>query len=379
MILALSEFLVQYLSSLNVLRYVSTRTMAAFFTSLTIAFLFFPAFIRFMEKRKVKQPERECVSERRCETPCPACKLIDKGSVPTMGGVLIMGAVLFSCLLWCRLTNPLVLITLIAGTVFAAVGFVDDWMKVRGNNTRGLSGKIRLAIEFAAVLGLFGWFLFNRGAGTGYDLKLYIPFMSAEKYWFDLSIFVYLALGSVLVVGTANATNLTDGMDGLAAGPILSAAGVLLIMSYLTGAQLGSFDVSKYLLIPKVVGATELSVVCASVVGATIAFLFYNSHPAQIFMGDTGALGLGAVLGSVALFTKNELISIVIFGIFFVEALSVILQTSSFKLTGRRIFPIAPIHHSFRRMGVPEEKIVVRFWIVSLLLAMLALGSIKVR
>ena len=356
-------------SFLRLVEYLSSRAIGAALTAIVLTLIFTPVFIRHLHRHG-------WVDQRRSTG---LASSFDKAGTPAMGGAIFAGCVLVSCLLWCNLRNPLVLITLISGAVFSMVGFIDDWMKVRDHDTKGLSGKLRLAVEFAVVLSLVGWFFVEKGAGTGYDLRLYIPFMSAEKYWIEMSIWAYMILASLLVVGTANATNLTDGMDGLAAGPILSAAGVLLVMAYLTGAQLGKFDVSRYLLIPKVVGATELSVVCASVVGATIGFLFYNSHPAQIFMGDTGALGLGAILGSVALLTKNELISILIFGIFFLEAMSVILQTTSFRLTGKRIFPIAPIHHSFKRMGWPEEKIVVRFWIVSLLLALIALGSIKVR
>lgn len=369
MIFYLAEYLRHYFSSLNLVRYVSFRAMAAFITSLLICILLYPAFIRLLQKNKVGQVIREDGPKSH----------FSKAGTPTMGGVLIMISILVSGLLWCRLTNPLVIITMAVGFAFSLVGFIDDISKLLKRHSAGLSGKVRLAVEFIVVLGTMGWFLTYMTADTGYDLKLYIPFLSAEKYWIELPMVLYLALAGMLVVGTANATNLTDGLDGLAAGPILTAAAALLIMAYLTGAKLGTFDVSRYLLIPKVVGATELSILCAAIMGATIGFLYYNTFPAEIFMGDTGALGLGSMLGTVALLTKNELISIVIFGVFVFEALSVILQTTSFKLTGKRIFPMSPVHHSFEKMGWPEPKIVVRFWIVSLLLALVALGSIKVR
>ena len=195
----------------------------------------------------------------------------------------------------------------------------------------------------------------------------------------DLPFLVYLGLAAFVVVGTSNATNLTDGLDGLAAGPIAIASAVLLILAYVSGAKLGSLDLSRYLLIPSVVGGQELSIIASAMMGATIGFLFYNSYPAEIFMGDTGSLGLGALLGSMAVLTKNEMLSIIIFGVFVFDALSVIAQTTSFKLTGKRILPMAPVHHSFEKMGWKEPKIVVRFWIASLLLAMVALASIKVR
>lgn len=369
MIYYLAEILRQEFGSLNLLRYVSFRAMAAFVTSLAIAIVFYPRFIEFMRRRSFGQVIRD---------DGPASHK-SKAGTPTMGGLLIMVAVIVSSLLWCNLTNPLVIITLIVGTTFAAVGFIDDLLKIVRKNSKGLSGKIRLLIEFAVVLSIMAWFLLNLGHNTGYDLKLYIPFVSVAKYWVVLPIWAYLMIAGILVVGVANATNLTDGLDGLAAGSVVASASVLLIMAYLTGATLGSFDVSKYLLIPKVVGATELSIICAATVGATIGFLWYNAFPAQIFMGDTGALGLGSIVATVALLTKNELISLVIFGLFIVEALSVIIQRYWFKLTGKRIFPMSPIHHAFEKIGWAEPKIVVRFWIVSLLLALVALASIKVR
>jgi phospho-N-acetylmuramoyl-pentapeptide-transferase len=369
MLFYLAESLRDQVSSLNVVRYVSFRIMAAFISSLVICLVLYPWFIRALQVKSVGQVIREDGPKSH----------FSKAGTPTMGGVLIMVSILSSSLMWCQLTNPLVLITLSVGLVFAAVGFVDDMRKLTKKSSKGLSGKVRLAIEFAVILGVFAWFLYDRGPRAAYDLRLYIPFMSAERYWFDLPFVAYLLLGAVVIVGTANSTNLTDGLDGLAAGPILTASATLLILCYVTGARLGSFDISRYLLIPKILGAEELAIICSAMMGATVGFLWFNTYPAEIFMGDTGSLGLGAQLGTMAVLTKNELLSVIIFGVFLFEAVSVILQTTYFKLTQRRIFPMSPVHHSFEMMGWPEPKIVVRFWIFSMLLAMVALASIKVR
>ncbi len=364
-----AEHLRDEFSSLNLVRYVSFRIMAAFVTSLLICLVLYPWFIRALQRRSVGQAIREDGPKSH----------FSKAGTPTMGGALIMVSILMSGLMWTPLANPLVLMTLLMGLAFSAVGFVDDLRKLRSRSSRGLSGKVRLLIEFAVVFAAFSAFLHFFGKATKYDLRLFIPFLSAERYWIDLPFLAYVLLGGLVVVGTANGLNLTDGLDGLAAGPTLTASGTLLVLTYITGAKLGSFDIPRYLLIPKVVGAEELAVLCSAVMGATIGFLYYNAYPAEIFMGDTGSLGLGATLGTMALLTKNELLSIIIFGIFVFEATSVIIQTAYFKITGRRVFPMSPIHHSFELMGWPEPKIVVRFWIVSLILAMVALASVKVR
>lgn len=369
MIPYLAELFRSEFSALNLLRYVSFRTMAAFVTSLLICLVLYPWFIRTLQKRAIGQPIRDDGPKSHKQ----------KENTPTMGGLLIMLAIFVSTLMWALLSNPLVLITLAFGLVFSLIGAADDIRKLRSRSSKGLSVKFRLLFEFLVVMVIFGLFLAYLGPRLGYNLRLYIPFVSVERFWLEIPFALYVFLGALVIVGTSNATNLTDGLDGLAAGPILTASGTLLILAYITGAKLGSFDISKYLLIPKVKGAEELAVVCSAMMGATIGFLYYNAYPAEIFMGDTGSLGLGAMLGSVALLTKNELLSIVIFGIFVFEAVSVILQTTYFKLTRKRIFPMSPIHHTFELLGWPEPKIVVRFWIVSLLLSLIALASIKVR
>ena len=369
MLFYLAEYLRESMGSFNVVRYVSFRVMAAFVTSLLICMILYPWFIRVLQGHRIGQVIRD---------DGPASHQVKAGT-PTMGGALIMVSILVSSALWTQLKNPLVLIALGMGLFFGLVGLADDLRKLSQKSSKGIPGKVRLAIEFAMVLGALAWFLWSVAPSVHYDQRLFVPYVSAERFWFDMNIWVYLALGAIVIVGTSNATNLTDGLDGLAAGPILVAAGAFLILTYVSGAKLGGFDISRYLLIPKVLGAEELSIVCSAMMGATIGFLYFNAYPAEIFMGDTGSLGLGAMLGSMAVLTKNELLSVIIFGIFFFEAVSVILQRFYFKLTHKRIFPMSPIHHSFELMGWPEPKIVVRFWIFSLLLAMVALASIKVR
>lgn len=369
MLFYLAEYLRDSISSLNIVRYVSFRIMAAFISSITISLVLYPWFIRMLRARAVGQVIRECGPKSH----------MGKAGTPTMGGVLIILAIVISSLMWCQLKNPLVLLTLAVGVVFSVIGFLDDSRKLLKKNSKGLSGKLRLVLEFAFFGAAFYYFLSNYSNSTKFDLRLFIPFMNAERYWIDLPMLAYLTLGAFVVVGTANSTNLTDGLDGLVAGPIITAAGVLLILSYISGATLGGFDISRYLLIPKVVGAQELAIIASAIVGATLGFLFYNTYPAEIFMGDTGSLGLGGLLGAMAVLTKNELLSVIIFAVFLFEALSVMIQTTFFKIWGRRVFPMSPVHHSFELMGWAEPKIVVRFWIFSVLTALIALGSIKVR
>lgn len=369
MLLYIAEHLRDDFGWLNLIRYVSFRTMAAFITSLVVFLLLYPSFMRFLKTESVGQVIRDDIAHMH----------FSKEGTPTMGGVLILFSIVLSSVLWTQLLNPLVLLALGFGISFGLIGFFDDFKKLRFRSSKGLSGKVRLISEFAIVF--IGMFIFLKyiGPKINYDLKLYLPFVSVEKFYIELPFVLYLVLTMFVIVGTANACNLTDGMDGLATGPILTGSGTFLILTYITGAKLGSFDISVYLLIPKVIGAQELAVVCSAMMGASIGFLYYNAYPAEIFMGDTGALAQGGLLGSMAVLSKNEILSIIVFGVFFFEAVSVILQTTYFKLTGKRIFRMAPLHHGLELMGWKEPKIVVRFWIISILLSMIALSSIKVR
>ncbi len=353
----------------NVFRYVSFRIMAGFATSLILTLILYPGFIRFLKRKKMGQVVREDGPKQH----------YSKEGTPIMGGVLILASILLNTLLWTDITSPLVQFTALNGLLFGMIGFIDDYKKVMEHDYKGLSGKIRLALEFLIVFGLFYWFYASAGPAIGWDLKLYIPFVSTRHFAIHLPFLIYLLFAGIVVVGTSNATNLTDGMDGLAAGVIITGSGAFVLLAYLAGAKLGGFDISKYLLLPKVDGASELAIIAASVAGATTAFLYFNTYPATVFMGDTGALGLGAILGSLALLTKNELLSVIIFGIFVLEAVSVMAQTIHYKLTHRRLIKMAPVHYTFLLLGWDEPKIVVRAWIISVLLAIFALASIKVR
>ena len=353
----------------NVFRYTSFRIMAGFATALVLTLLLYPGFIRFLKGNKMGQVVREDGPKQH----------YSKEGTPIMGGVLILGSILLNCLLWTDFTSPLVQFTALNGLLFGLIGFVDDYKKVREKSYKGLSGKLRLALEFGIIFVLFYWFYHTAGLALGWDLNLYLPFVSAKRFSIHLGFWAYMFFAGVVVVGTSNATNLTDGMDGLAAGVIISGAMAFTILAYLGGAKLGGFDISSYLLIPKIEGAPELAIIASSVAGATMAFLYFNAYPATVFMGDTGALGLGAILGSMALLTKNEILSVFIFGIFVLEAVSVIAQTTYYKITHRRLIKMAPLHYTFLLLGWDEPKVVVRAWILSLLLALFALVSIKVR
>ena len=365
----LQEHLREMFGPLNVFRYVSFRVLAATATALFITLLLYPWFIRKLRRRQIGQPVREDGPETH----------FAKEGTPTMGGALVILAVVFSTLLWGNLGNPLVWMVLAVTVGFSIVGFIDDFRKVAARNSAGLPGKIRLLVEFGVagiVLAVFfQWFR----SDANFELYLSIPFLRWDVYGFWLPPALYVVFAMILIVGTSNAVNLTDGLDGLAIGPVIVASATFLVLAYLGDVQLGRFDLSRYLLIPKVSGANELAVVCAAILGAGIGFLWYNTHPALVFMGDTGALGLGGALGAMAVFTKNELLSGIVFGVFLVEALSVITQRYSYKLTGKRVFLMAPIHHHFEKKGWPEPRIVVRFWIISIMLALVALATLKLR
>lgn len=284
-----------------------------------------------------------------------------------MGGGLILFSVLIPAVFWMDLESPLVLAALVMTLGFGGIGWVDDWAKVSRKTHRGLPGKLRLFLEFG--LSSFVLFLLIRG---GFSTELYFPFL--KDFTLDLG-WWYVAFGSLVIVGTANAVNLTDGLDGLAIAPIIIVSATLLVFAYLAG----HWQIANYLQIPYIAGAGELAPLAAAVVAAGLGFLWYNSYPAQVFMGDIGSLSLGGFIGMTAVLTKNELVLVLLGGIFVIEAVSVITQVVSFKLTGRRVFRMAPIHHHFELTGIDEPKVIVRFWIVSVLLAVLSLTTLKLR
>lgn len=350
--------LADQVSAFNIFRYITVRTFISFFTAFLLCWMWGPYFIRRMKDYQIGQSIRE-------DGPQTHKK---KAGTPTMGGGLILISTMIPCLLWVEVTNPLVWAVLIVTWGFGMIGYIDDWMKVSKRNTKGLSGKIRLAGEF----GISGLALFILVQYFGLGTSLNIPFL--KNVSFDLG-YWYVAFGSLVIVGTANAVNLTDGLDGLAIVPVMISAATLGLFAYVAG----HFAIASYLNIPHVTGAGELTPVAATVVAASLGFLWFNTYPAQVFMGDVGSLSLGGFLGTMAVITRNEILMLVLGGVFVVEALSVITQVTSFKLTGKRVFKMAPIHHHFELKGMTETKIIVRFWIISILLAILSLSTLKLR
>jgi phospho-N-acetylmuramoyl-pentapeptide-transferase len=347
-------------SPLNVFRYVTFRTAGAFLTALVLGLLLGPPLIRKLEALKAAQIIREDGPQSH----------LRKAGTPTMGGLLILLAVVASTLLWAQLTNPFVWLALFATLGMGAVGFVDDYLKLRRSTSVGLTPRQKLVWQ--VLIGLVVGVVIYLFPTDMFTTRLAIPFV--KKWMPEFGIF-YIGFAMMVVVSTANAVNLTDGLDGLAIVPTLMAAATLTLFAYIAGHA----AIARYLQVIFVKGASELPVFGAALVGASLAFLWWNTHPAQVFMGDTGSLALGGALATVALVTKNELILVVAGGCFVVEALSVIVQVFWYKRTGRRVFRMAPIHHHYELNGLPEPKIIVRFWIVSFVLQVIALTTLKLR
>ena len=342
----------------NVFKYITLRSFIAFMLATIFAIWWGKLFIGFMKKKQFGQIIRE-------DGPQTHFK---KAGTPTMGGVFILGSVVATLLITGNFFSAPFLLTLIVLISYFILGFVDDYLKVLKKNTKGVSAKSKLLWQFTT--GVLVTYLAVHFKIV--DTDVYIPFF--KHTYVNLGYF-YVLFGALVIVGSSNAVNLTDGLDGLAIGPIMTSAASLAILSYVAGHR----EISQYLFIPYTEGVGELAVISAAVIGAGVGFLWYNSYPAQIFMGDAGSLSLGGVLGTMALLTKNEILFVVIGGIFVVEAVSVILQVASFKLRNKRIFKMAPIHHHFELLGWPEPKVIVRFWIVSVFLAILSLATLKMR
>ena len=350
-----------YFSAFNVFRYITFRAAYAMVTALLISFILGPILIRLLQRMQVHQPIRE---------EGPQTHMAKTGT-PTMGGILILSAILIPTLLWCNLMNPYVQIVVITTVWMGLIGFLDDWLRVVKKRSKGLVGRYKLAgqMSFGLVLGLYLYFNpIIADAGT----LTTIPFLKGLFINFG---FVYVLLVMFVLTGTSNAVNLSDGIDGLAIGLCAFCFSAFAGLAYLSGHS----GFSDYLNIMYMPGAGELSIYCMSVVGACLGFLWFNSHPAQVFMGDTGSLSLGGALGVVAVLLKRELLLLIIGGVFVAETLSVIVQVASFKLTGKRVFRMAPLHHHFELSGWPENKVVVRFWIVGLLLGLLSLSTLKLQ
>jgi phospho-N-acetylmuramoyl-pentapeptide-transferase len=350
-----------YFGPLNLFRYITFRTGGAIVTSLFFVFMFGPALIEWLRKKQGKgQPIR---------ADGPESHLAKRGT-PTMGGLMILSGLILSTLLWANLRNSYVWIVLFVTIGFAAIGFYDDYLKVTKQTHHGFSGKARLACEFL-VAGLAVYALSTIGR-PAWATSVFFPFL---KGWgMELGLF-FVIFGSFVIVGAGNAVNLTDGLDGLAIVPVMIAAGSYGLIAYLAG----NFLFADYLSINFVPGTGEILVVVGALLGASLGFLWFNAPPAQIFMGDTGSLALGGLIGTVAVATKHELVLLVIGGLFVLEAVSVFIQVASFKLTGKRVFRMAPIHHHFEKKGWSESQVVVRFWIIAFVLALVGLSTLKLR
>ena len=348
--------------AVNVFRYITFRTGGAIITALLFVFMFGPAIIALLRLKQGKgQPIR---------TDGPQSHLLTKKGTPTMGGLMIFSGLMVATLLWGNLSNPYVWVVLFVTIGFGLIGFYDDYLKVTKQTHNGLSGKSRLAIE-ALIAGTAAVVIMHVGREP-LSSSLAFPFF--KDLLLDLGWF-FVVLGAFVIVGAGNAVNLTDGLDGLAIVPVMVAAASFGMISYLSGNVL----FADYLQIHYVAGVGELAVICGAIIGAGIGFLWFNAPPAQIFMGDTGSLALGGLLGTIAVATKHEIVLAVIGGLFVLEAVSVIVQVASFKLTGKRVFKMAPIHHHFEQKGWTEPQIVIRFWIIAVVLALIGLSTLKLR
>ncbi|MCW8893847.1 MAG: phospho-N-acetylmuramoyl-pentapeptide-transferase [Deltaproteobacteria bacterium] len=345
-------------SVLYVFRYITFRTIYATITALLISFILGPWLIATLQRMQIGQTIRKVGPESH----------FSKEGTPTMGGSLILLAIIGPTLLWADLSNLFIWITLLVTAGYGTIGFIDDYLKVVRKNSDGISARqkmfwqILIATAAAMLLYYSGQF----------DTHLSLPFFKNINP--DLGVF-YIPFAVLVMVGSSNAVNLTDGLDGLAIGPMIIAAATFLLLAYLTG----NAKLAGYLQITGIQGAGELAILCGAMVGAGLGFLWFNSYPAQVFMGDVGSLSLGGALGTVAVITKNEFVLVIVGGIFVIEALSVIVQVISFRYWGRRVFRMAPIHHHFELKGWPEPKIIVRFWIISIVLALIALSTLKLR
>jgi phospho-N-acetylmuramoyl-pentapeptide-transferase len=372
----LYHVLQKYFSPLNVFRYITVRTVYASLTAMFLALVFGPWLIRKLRELQIGQFIRE-------EGPQEHKK---KAGTPTMGGVLIVLSTAVPTLLWADLSNMFVLLGLFALLAFAAIGFVDDYAKVAKRQNLGLTGKKKLTLQIL-VSSVVTVTLLVLATHSAYSTQLIVPFvkrfrpdlvihglMSSPHLW-PLAFIPFLIFVAVVITGSSNAVNLTDGLDGLAIGCTVIAAGALTVLTYVSS----NFRWANYLEIQYIPRVGELTVFCGALVGASLGFLWYNAHPAEVFMGDVGSLALGGALGTIAVIIKQEVLLVFVGGIFVVEAMSVILQVGSFKLRGKRIFRMAPIHHHFELLGWSESKVIVRFWIAALVFALFALTTLKLR
>jgi len=353
--------LVDQYSALNVFRYLTFRTGLSVMSSLIIVFLIGGPFIKFIQAHKITGPIRE---------DGPLDHIIKKAGTPTMGGLLILIGILFGTLLWADLSNAYVWVLLMVATSFGLLGFVDDYLKIKRNNSRGLSSGIKIICQI--VLSLIAILLLINFGDSEHLKNLYFPFF--KNLVLNLGLF-FIPFSIFIIVGSSNAVNLTDGLDGLATVPVMLVALSFTLICYVVGNTV----FSEYLQIPYIPNVGESSIFCGAMVGSCLGFLWYNAPPAKIFMGDTGSLSLGGSLGAVSLISKHEIVLGIIGGLFVLETASVIIQVISFKLTGKRVFMMAPLHHHFEKKGWAESTVVIRFWIISIILALIGLATLKLR
>ena len=385
-----------WLNWLNVLRYIPFRAIAAAFTALLISFALGPWFIRRLQEKQIGQVVRNDGPESH----------LSKRGTPTMGGSLILFALVTATLLWADPGNMFVWATVAITVGFGCVGFVDDYMKLKRKSSGGLSGKLRLLLEFGMGGAVIGLLMLSRehlpADWMAVRNQLALPFMAFSRHHLTLPGWLYVCFAVFTVVAIANAVNFTDGLDGLAIGPVMINAGTYLVFAYITGASIVGavfakylhlptemhsalarpdvvFNFYEYLDLPPLRSTGELAVYCGAMIGAGVGFLWYNTYPAQLFMGDVGSLSLGGGIGMLAVLTKNEFMSLILGGIFVVEMVSVVVQVISFRLFGKRVFRMAPIHHHYEKKGWPEPKVIVRFWVIQVMLALVALSSLKLR
>ena len=360
----LYEFLLNYIETftfLNVFKYITTRTGLAFFTSLLIALLIGGPFIKLFSNRKIFNPIRQ---------DGPSDHIVKKIGTPTMGGIIILLGLVISVLLWADLKNIYILFCLYIVLSFGLLGAFDDYQKIKNSNSSGISSKFKILVQI--FLALFGLVILTYFVEYEEFKNLYFPFfknLMINLGWFFIPFSIFV------IVGSSNAVNLTDGLDGLATVPVILVAGCFAFISYVSG----NIVFSEYQKNNYIEGTGKISILCRTMIGSCLGFLWFNAPPAKIFMGDTGSLSLGGSLGAVGIITKHEIVLAITGGLFVLEALSVMVQVISFKLTGKRIFKMAPIHHHFEKKGWPESTVVIRFWIISIILAMIGLATLKLR
>lgn len=347
------------ISFFNVFRYITFRTIYATLTAFLICFIMGPWVIKTLREKQIGQYIRKAGPESH----------FDKAGTPTMGGIMILAAIIISTLMWADLGNRYVWIIILSTIGFTAIGFTDDYLMQIQKRNKGLSARGKIILQILLAL-LIGWLTYST---PEFSTKVTIPFM--KNVTPDLGVW-YILFAAFVIVGTSNAVNLTDGLDGLAIGPVIISAVTYMVFAYVSG----HIKIAGYLQITHVPLGGEITIICGAIAGAGVGFLWFNSYPAQIFMGDTGSIPLGAILGTIAVITKQEILLVIVGGLFVIEAMSVILQVSYFKLTkGKRIFKMAPLHHHFELKGWPEPKVIVRFWIVSIMMALIAVSTLKIR